>query len=975
MSDVIVQCYLASLGAMEASGPKNIASRAMFEASELDENSDVGLKAMAEYLSASSLNDPLRKKIHLAVARWDSDESKSKWAAHTTPRSRERRLAIYTALGLDADTGNLFDRLFAQNDEGAIVISDDFESWYTHERQASHSFYWPAYSKYLLDRRGWGADSLAELDAATSRIVERLSDPQRVAAYQTKGLVVGYVQSGKTANFTGVLAKAIDAGYRLIIVLTGTVDILREQTQRRVDMELIGQENILRDLDPLDVEAMAGFEYIDDPDWPKKFISHGGRPSTRNFPDIIRLTNRKFDYKSLKSGIVALEIEKVDKSKPLFAPENLPSSSARIVIVKKNGLVLKKLVNDLKNIKSRLGEIPALIIDDESDQASINTSDPKKWAQGRIERTTINGLLARLLHLLPRAQYVGYTATPFANVFVDPSDAEDIFPKDFLISLDRPPGYMGVNDFHDLDSLLNPEDRTISNSREKAHVRNIFRTQDRSARLQEAVDAFVLSGALKLYRESQEHVAGHFRHHTMLVHESVRTADHDLIAKEVRDVWKAAAYSSPAGLNRLEQLYNEDFKLVCAAQGTDPFPETFDALKSFVSKVVARITENGDPVIIVNGEKDMAKEAVDFDKRSVWRILVGGAKLSRGFTIEGLTISWYRRKTKQADTLMQMGRWFGFRRGYRDLVRLYIGRDELEGTGTVDLYNAFEAIVKDEEAFRTQLRQYAKMVDGRPQVTPSQIPPLVSQHLGWLKPSANNKMFNATLVLRRSPGSLVIPTCYPTETSACAANYDAMLPLMKAASELVTLPVDGSQSYSAYVGTVSQSDFSRALCALRWTTKGYYAPDIQYVIERESDITDWLVILPQLNDRKSHKDLPNVGMRSLFKRAIRDIDTGRWGEPTDPKHRPAAQMIVGVEPLFPPSHDIEKFKANNRGAVLIYPMSNDFDNIGASPKKDEVVIALAWILPPGPIGSPNQVLQFTVQNKAKANSPIVDAQS
>src|SRR5207249_1507097 len=127
----------------------------------------------------------------------------------------------------------------------------------------------------------------------------------------------------------------------------------------------------------------------------------------------------------------------------LYHPTNLHRVPARLAIVKKNKAVLTKLVKDLKKITARLSDIPALIIDDESDQASINTTNPKTWEAGRPERTAINFLISQLLSLLPRGQYVGYTATPFANVFVDPGDAANVFPRDFIISLDRPPGYMG----------------------------------------------------------------------------------------------------------------------------------------------------------------------------------------------------------------------------------------------------------------------------------------------------------------------------------------------------------------------------------------------------------------------------------------------------------------------------------------------------------------------------------------------------
>jgi hypothetical protein len=323
---------------------------------------------------------------------------------------------------------------------------------------------------------------------------------------------------------------AIDAGYRLVIVMTGTTDLLRTQTQRRLDMELVGRENLLRNISEDDTES---FDYHDDPDWREgRFVRHGFRPSEIGRPDIIRLTTRDFDYRSLQQGISALDFERRDRTKPFYDPVKLMACDARLVVVKKNGTVLRKLVKDLGKITARLTEIPAIVIDDESDQASPNTSNPKKWQADQKERTTINRRIGELLSLLPRAQYIGYTATPFANVFIDPSDAEDIFPKDFLISLAPPAGYMGAKDFHDFDIA---DDGPGANSNEAAHVRWLPDDDDADdSKLLEAMDTFVLSGAVKLYREAW--CVGRFEHHTMLVHEGMKRTVHREEATVLRDL-------------------------------------------------------------------------------------------------------------------------------------------------------------------------------------------------------------------------------------------------------------------------------------------------------------------------------------------------------------------------------------------------------------------------------------------------------
>jgi len=978
VTDVLTPSYLAALESMRSSGPKGLLRRAEFEAEELGgSGDDVALDRLVGRLRAVDLNDQLRKQLHLALATWDA-ASEVDWTDGSDQRTSLRRSKVYGLLGLDAETCTAFDELFPVKTDDTIVISDEFKRWYTPERRASHEFYWPAYRKHLLEKGGWQPDSIADLDDATTRVVERLSDPYRNDAYQSKGLVVGYVQSGKTANFTGVIAKAVDAGYRLVIVLTGTVELLRAQTQRRIDMELVGVENVLRGIDPDEDDLLVGTDYQDDPDWPARFVSHGFLPSSSGLSDIIRLTTHRFDYKRLQAGLSALEFEREVKTKPLFDEANLPHSSARLVIVKKNATVLEKLVKDLRSITARLTEIPALIIDDESDQASVDTTNPNRQSAGPRRRTTINGLISQLLQLLPRAQYLGYTATPYANVFIDPSDVEDIFPRDYLVSLDRPPGYMGVSDFHDIDSEVDEADRTVANSQEKAHVRDLKASgAARASELREALDAFVISGAVKLYRESSGLGAGYFRHHTMLVHESVSTKEHGVLADEIRSLWRGAAYSSPTGMARLAQLFERDFLPVCRARATDPYPETFADLKPFVADAVARVTAAGDPVIVVNGDKDLAQEAIDFDKRRVWRVLVGGTKLSRGFTVEGLTVSYYRRKTKQADTLMQMGRWFGFRRGYRDLVRLYIGRAETDGRQTIDLYQAFEAVVRDEERFRDQLRKYSTLVDGVPQLTPSQIPPLVSQHLPWLRPSAANKMFNAQLVVRRSPGTALEPTGLPMVPSDIAHNYRAALPLLRAANKQESLVVPAGvrttrTQFEALCGTVTHEMLLDVLRPLRWVAEDYFAPDLAFFEELTGEVDDWVVVMPQTGAQGYRRTLPELGERSLFRRSR--TRGPLFQNISDPKHRHAVLRIAGATP----DHGdpvVEGLRRDRRGALLVYPLVEDILNPPRSAEEisaGKVVVAFVLVAPQGARLSSGRLVQFKARNSA-ANTPIIDA--
>lgn len=951
--------------------PKHFAKLA-FVLADTDEPVDMDMSRFRDRLLAADPADDLIALWRRKLTAWDFEQSPS-WSA-TAPRTPERRTEIYDKLAFGADLRKAFDAVVPVHTEpGPVTISREFRPWYTRELAANRSFYWSSYER-LLRRKGWSDAAVSGLDEAAHAVVERLADPTREDPYGARGLVVGYVQSGKTANFTGVTAKAIDAGYRLVIVLGGTLNLLRGQTQRRLDMELIGRENILGAADPDDPDALVDIDYQDDEDWPEKFVSFGARPSTLGAFDIERLTSRDRDYMALERGISALEFEKPDRTRPLHDPANLHHARARVMVVKKNKSVLEKLVKDLKKIGPILGEIPALIIDDESDQASVNTTDPKKWEAGRVTRSAINGQISKLLKLLPRAQYVGYTATPFANVFIDPGDEEDIFPRDFLISLPRPTGYMGVQDFHDLDGV---EDGAVG--AEEKHVRGIH--DSTGDRLREALDAFVLTGALKLYRADRGVPAGPFRHHTMLVHESVRMAEHDALARRIRALWDNAAYTGPEGHGRLASLFEKDFHTY--ADDSLPTPATYADLKPYVHEARRLINRGGTPVIVVNGEseRDYAQPDLDFDRTpNVWKILVGGTKLSRGFTVEGLTVTYYRRTTQQADTLMQMGRWFGFRPGYRDLVRLYIGREEQLGKGraakTVDLYEAFEAICRDEELFRAELARYAPLVDGRPQVTPAQIPPLVAQHLPWVKPSARNKMFNAELVEVRSPGVWEEPTAYPEDPEALRHNTECWAPILGALSDApVTLGVDGGPQYDARVSTVSHQDLLTVLCDLRWSAPQQFSPHLEFLLDAGKEpgmIDDWFVIAPsQTSARRNEARILGHGPFSLARRQRRRGPL--FGAIRDPKHVAAAKRLAGA--AGPTGNaTVERHVRPRRGALVLYPVVESDPRLlpdGSIDPRD-LVMAFAFVAPPSTARGDRPLVRFRAIDSTRSDQAIID---
>lgn len=936
---------------------------------------------LAAFVRGADENESALTQARMALAKWDSqDDYRDAEGTATPPRTQQRRSAIYSGLGLVDEAPAAFTERVEVFELPATVISKVFEPWYPAERKLRTSVYWDDYETYLRDVKKWPASSISSLDETTSEVIERLSRPTRPEAKQTKGLVVGYVQSGKTANFTGVVAKGIDAGYRLIIVLTGTIEILRSQTQRRMDMELMGVENILAGQDPTDPAVAKELDYQQDEEWKaERFVKHGDALTLPGVVEIARVTSHHSDYKRLPQAMTKLKFARKNKQKPLNDEENLFHSGAYVAVLKKNSAPLKKLIQDLKPLKNDLAELPVLIIDDESDQASVDTTNPAKWKKGAAEnrkRTTINQLITEILEICPRAQYVGYTATPFANVFVDPDDERDLFPADFVLSLHRPPGYMGVQEFHDVGKRWDDEEKTVANSNELAHIRPLVGDVDtdpvgRIEELQEALDAWVLSGSIKKYREANSDIS--YRHHTMLVHESVRKDAHADTAADVRSLWGKAKFNSSEGFARLKKLYDTDFRPVMDARAAGAsIPSSFDDLKPFIGTALAEITIDGDAVLIVNSDKEIQaqQKKLDFEADKVWRILVGGTQLSRGFTVEGLTVSYFRRKAGQADTLMQAGRWFGFRPGYQDLVRLYIRRDP-----QVDLYEAFEALLMDEEAFRAELSQYAGFDEkGMPLLEPRQIPPLVSQHLPWLKPTARNKMWNAVIANKAPTDIQDLYGLPPRGSDANRTNLDdVVVPLLKHATTEVMLPyeLDGKTGFQqrARVGLVGADEFNQLFGKLAWNDE--YEANIKAFrgfIKKATDddkITDWAVVWTWPNTGGRLFDIPELGGDvSVVKRKRRAGRIDFVG--SDRKHRAAARPIALGEPVLPLG------ESSTRGVILISLVPDREPDDAAAPIDRKDLVGLISIAVPAKAVPRSNLIQWTVINSANPDDVVVD---
>lgn len=484
---------------------------------------------------------------------------------------------------------------------------------------------WADLKKYLLDVKGWDADpTVNSIDETSSKIVSLLDNPG-TDKFATRSLVVGHVQSGKTANMTAVMAKAVDANYKFVIVLAGMTDALRSQTQARIETDLINR----------DPERWHLWTFAD----------------------------RDFSYTP-------------DAGFPAPHP-----ASRHIAVIKKNKWILQRLLNTLENTPApTLRNIPFLIIDDECDQASVNA------AKYRDEMTAINGLIRQILHRIQRSAYIGYTATPFANVLIDPAVSvdpaapDDLYPRDFIVALPRPEKYFGAEslfgrglldadedlpDSDGLDMIRIVEDEEIDDLRPKSYKDRAQFSLSITPSLDQAIRFYLMASAARCVRgQSSEHSC-------MLVHTTVYIDPHFdarlRIAGHLKKLGQGIETGDNTLLNELRNQWEDEKGRVDPGQFEND-PVSFDELLSHLADVVASVE-----VVVENGASE---QRLDYSGDEARRYLVvGGSVLARGLTIEGLVVSFFLRTSSQYDSLMQMGRWFGYRMGYEDLPRVWMTRD------------------------------------------------------------------------------------------------------------------------------------------------------------------------------------------------------------------------------------------------------------------------------------------------------------
>ncbi len=560
----------------------------------------------------------------------------------------------------------------------AVVDREVPREWYVGEKRRPGPFM----SRYLqkLQEDHWPVRTVEELRDSTARVVELLDDPQREGPWNWRGLVVGDVQSGKTAHYAGLINRCVDAGYRVIIVLAGMHNLLRLQTQMRLELDFLGYDTRP---DQGDTGRM-------------KAIGVGLIPP------------------ALTAGSLTLASPNGDFNVAFARQANFaPLDQPCLFVVKKNATILRNLNGWIGKLPEEFRRAPLLLVDDEADQASIDTKDQPTLPDGTFDEdydpTRINGEIRRLLGAFKRSAYVAYTATPFANILIHDARAADkygldLFPSTFIFALTPPDDYFGpaavFGTNSDIGNVGLPLVRHVDQGRElwipDPHDR-FLRPRYEGERqlppsLKEAVRAFVLACAVRAARGRAD------AHCSMLIHVSrfvdVHGEVHVQVERYLDDLRARISGGDVETLSELETLWREDFIPTSAEISGTVFDRGIRTVSWDDVRTVLSDSSDKIQVIVANGR---SKSVLDYDRykgSGLSVIAIGGDKLSRGLTLEGLMVSYFLRISKQYDSLLQMGRWFGYRRGFADICRLYT---------TPDMEDWFRHVATASQELRTEL--------------------------------------------------------------------------------------------------------------------------------------------------------------------------------------------------------------------------------------------------------------------------------
>jgi len=687
-----------------------------------------------------------------------------------------------------------------------MVIKNGFLIGRKHKKKKGvndYFYYSDRYERHLLEEQGFPPRIVKNISEINKKILNYLPNPEKTGEWITKGLVMGYVQSGKTANYISLINRAADVGYKFIILIAGVHNNLRSQTQQRIN------------------EGFIGFDSL------KKETVGVGKIDSRRRPHTLTTVNEDFK----KSLVGHFGFSPSDFKEPV------------ILVIKKNSSTLKYLIEWLKTAKPKSldADYPLLLIDDEADNASINTNTEEN-------PTTINARIREILNMFNRRVYIGYTATPFANIFID-DQAEhkdkgvDLFPDDFIITLNAPENYIGAKTIFldkkfqgkNYDIIRHIEDNEICIP---AKPKKSFELNCLPDSLKEAIKLFVLASVIKTERDKQ------LKHTTMLINVTFKKHLHYrlqyLVNEELEKILNGIYARDKEVLTELNELYLKEYVDNSYTNGYTPLPEMFD---NYIEKIADNIEKF--KVVTVNSDS----KGLDYNEYpdGLFVIAIGGYSLSRGFTLEGLTISYFIRTTKMYDTLLQMGRWFGYRNKYEDLCRVYMPKE-------IEIWYQHIAEVVEELKYDLKELQLSK----RP---PKDYGLKIRTHPESLLITARNKMQNAGEIIDYIDvcysGQLVETRLISTDKNDIKANFELFNEYIKDLSGLYRWTENNNNylfrdvSYEKIIEILSKFKNNMTMKTFM-DPEGFKTSIIEYILKgSEFELSEWDIAIKSISSKRN----------------------------------------------------------------------------------------------------------------------------
>jgi hypothetical protein len=747
-------------------------------------------------------------------------------------------IPIYSTIDRDLLTRQIESLYNIRVDDFRIIEANERRLPWINEEKANVEWnFWNRYRDYLREEKNFSDIVLNQLDRLTDRTLDGLFNPKQNIVISKYGLVVGQVQSGKTSNYTGLICKAADAGFKLIIVLAGIHNNLRSQTQLRLDEGFLG----------FDTQHQRAFEQ-----------------------DGIKIGVGRFEQNSIAHSLTSsLNNGDFSAGAANSLGINFNTNETIIAVVKKQKDVLPRLLtwltsnaDTLSDGSKKIVSKSLLLIDDEADNASINTKPENDGS------TRINQCIRDILRLFHKSGYVGYTATPFANIFI-PIEEDQLFPRDFIINIPSPSNYIGpdkifgttiLEDNDESDVVLPIVNRIDDYTRliPNGHKRDGVLPTEIPESLKTAIKCFILTCAVRRLR-GQVAV-----HNSMLIHVSRftnwQTHISDLVTIAFDYYRRGIEMKVAEIIEELRKVFEEDNEYSYVYQG-DAINETYKSYRT-ISQVILENSIEVDPQVKVhnwsdvithlneaasriqvreiNGGSGDALNYYDHQNTGLSVIAIGGDKLSRGLTLEGLSVSYYLRASRMYDTLMQMGRWFGYRPGYVDLCRLFTSRE---------LNEWFCHITLASEELRREFDYMADVAGS----TPEQYALRVRSHPGVLQISASNKIRRAVYVDISWAGRLVETYQLKKDKESIEANIKSTVDFITS----IGFPPTPEFSQANYVwkGNVNSLLVKSFLSAFRVPeslkkVNPNFIVDYISVCERSGELQNWSIALMSKKDAK-----------------------------------------------------------------------------------------------------------------------------